>query len=282
LRKLLPRVPESAPSTPFLRSDIHVRISDDAEGGARTTDDVTSLLITKLRTDGDTQCRHGLNALIVAEYAERMISGVRFPPVEVWFDGEHYWLTDGFHRLAAAKEAAREAIDAIVRYGSVVDARWSACAANAHHGLRRSKSDLENAITRALTHEHATCLTNVQVARHLGIPEPTLRRWRKRLGLATNNNLRTVVRQGKSYTLNTAGISGRKRVSTAQKTKSQLKAELQQIKALAQPNAVRLFLIIEKWLFAGANVNECVTAIERLWPGHSRVPAGRPPGAPEQ
>ena len=32
-----------------------------------------------------------------------MEEGAIFPPVTVFFDGEHFWLADGFHRVQAAE-----------------------------------------------------------------------------------------------------------------------------------------------------------------------------------
>jgi hypothetical protein len=50
-----------------------------------------------IRIDGETQPREELDQEMVAEYAEFMRDGIKFPPVRVFFDGSNYWLVDGFH-----------------------------------------------------------------------------------------------------------------------------------------------------------------------------------------
>jgi hypothetical protein len=59
----------------------------------------------------------------------------------VYFDGEHYFLADGFHRLAAARVAGLEEIPVEVRQGTKRDAILHAVGANAAHGLPRTNQD---------------------------------------------------------------------------------------------------------------------------------------------
>ena len=49
------------------------------------------LKLEQIRTDGGTQPRAELREEVIADYAERMESGVTFPPVIVFFDGTNYW-----------------------------------------------------------------------------------------------------------------------------------------------------------------------------------------------
>jgi hypothetical protein len=62
------------------------------------------VLIEKIRLDPELQTQDGINEVTVYEYAELMKDGVQFPPVDVYRDGGEYVLTDGFHRVAAAKK----------------------------------------------------------------------------------------------------------------------------------------------------------------------------------
>ena len=58
--------------------------------------------IELIRTDGGTQIRDcKTQQTKIAEYATAMGEGNQFPPLIVFWDGEHYWLADGFHRLGA-------------------------------------------------------------------------------------------------------------------------------------------------------------------------------------
>ena len=120
-----------------------------------------------------------------------------FPPLRVWFDGSQYWLSDGFHRLAAAKRAGFKYVTASVENGSLEDAIWDSYGANSRHGLPRRRLDVIATIQRALLHPHATALSNVQIAKRIGIPETTLRRWRKRLSSPDGEDgVRLVTRKG--------------------------------------------------------------------------------------
>ena len=86
----------------------------------------------------DTQPRSTIDQALIDEYAEAMREGAEFPAVHVTHDGSTYWLTDGFHRVAAAGKAGRDTITAIVTEGSHEDAVWTSLAANATHGKRRT------------------------------------------------------------------------------------------------------------------------------------------------
>jgi hypothetical protein len=80
---------------------------------------------------------------VIRQYAALMMGGVALPPVTVWFDGDNYWLTDGFHRIASAEQLGYREIQAAIRLGSLSDAQWDSYSANSHHGLRRSRRRFE-------------------------------------------------------------------------------------------------------------------------------------------
>jgi len=54
-----------------------------------------------IRLDGDTQPRAKIDQAVCDDYGERMKAGEKFPAIDVFFDGEDYWLADGFHRVRA-------------------------------------------------------------------------------------------------------------------------------------------------------------------------------------
>ena len=163
--------------------------------------------ISAIRGDGGTQGRVVVNPRIIKEYAELMRSGVEFPPVRIWFDGVNYWLSDGFQRLAAAEAIGWTRIEAVVFSGSVDDARWDSYAANSAHGFRRTKRDIDRILGCAFAHPKAALMSNREIARHIGVGEPTVRRWRR--GLSASNDAdgaRVVMRGGTRYTLRTRNI----------------------------------------------------------------------------
>lgn len=136
---------------------------------------VTRVRISQIKVDGDSQPRSGLNADCVETYAADMKDGDVFPPVDAVFDGENYWLWDGFHRLAAAKKNAQATIQARIVKGDVNEARWLSCTANRAQGLYRSNDDKAVVVRRALAHPKAVGLSNRLIAEHCGVSEHAVR-----------------------------------------------------------------------------------------------------------
>lgn len=144
------------------------------------------LQLELIRTDGGTQPRAELREEVIADYAELMESGVTFPPVIVFFDGTHYWLADGFHRLMAARRAAPEKpLQSTVHTGTLQDAQWFSYSVNKSHGLRRTNEDKERAVRAALAHDKAASLSNVRIAEHCGVAESSVRNYREQMCLTS-------------------------------------------------------------------------------------------------
>lgn len=221
--------------------------------------------IDKIRRDGRTQGRVSLNVEVVREYALLLETGVDLPPVRIWFDGEFYWLTDGFHRVAAAEQVGSTKITAEVLRGNLTDAQWDSYGSNTNHGLRRSKADLEAVIGEALAHPNARQLSNCQIARHLCVPEATLRRWRKRASSPCDEDARIALRNGTTYTIKTGNIgrsSHPPRVISRSRTG--LREGLAEMKSRASPQAQRMLNAISNWVFAGSTTSDCLSAIENV------------------
>jgi hypothetical protein len=138
---------------------------------------------------------------IAADYAKAMIAGREFPPVDVFFDGAVYWLADGYHRVLAADSLGLAEIDCTVHDGDLSDAIWFSCSANAAHGLRRPRDDVQLAIERALKHPKSAGLSDRQIAGHVGCSHPTViskRRELEAVGKIYQQNERTGG-DGKTY-----------------------------------------------------------------------------------
>lgn len=97
-----------------------------------------------------TQVRLEVSVDTVADYAEAMERGVKFPPVVLFHDGKRYHVADGFHRILAATRKKFVDIDALVFAGTNANALWFALGANKANGLRMSRGDIRNAIEIAL------------------------------------------------------------------------------------------------------------------------------------
>jgi uncharacterized ParB-like nuclease family protein len=109
-----------------------------------------TLKLEEIRIDGGTQTRAEINNEAVAEYAEAVLEGAKFPPVDVFFDGVSIWLADGFHRYHAHRRAKVKDIQATFHTGSVQDALMFALSANTKNGLRRTNADKRKCVEIAL------------------------------------------------------------------------------------------------------------------------------------
>src|SRR3990172_2809657 len=99
---------------------------------------IEKLFPEDIRLDGGTQPRAKIDQAVCDDYGERMKAGEKFPPVDVFFDGENYWLADGFHRIQAYVMAVPgEAIECNVFQGTLADAQWHSYSVNKAHGIRR-------------------------------------------------------------------------------------------------------------------------------------------------
>lgn len=111
---------------------------------------IKTLRVAEIETQAGTQVRVGLNEAAVAEYAEAMAGGAKFPAVVVFHDGQRHLAADGFHRLAAARRNGTTLIECDVRQGGKAEALKFALGCNAHHGLRRTNADKRHAVAMAV------------------------------------------------------------------------------------------------------------------------------------
>lgn len=90
------------------------------------------------------QTRAGTDAETIDNYAEAMKDGSHFPPVTVFTDGKHKWLSDGFHRVMAKKQNGEQFIEADVRKGDENDAVVFGGTANNKQGKRPTRADVQH------------------------------------------------------------------------------------------------------------------------------------------
>jgi hypothetical protein len=227
--------------------------------------EIIILDIHRIRRDGATQGRATISRSVVGRYANAMRAGTEFPPVRIWFDGDNYWLSDGFQRIAAAELIGLPRFRAEIFPGTLEDARWDSYAANSHHGLRRVRADIESVIARALQHPKASQLSNNQIARHLNVPESTLRRWRTKASSPTGEDTsRIVLRGGRSYCMETANIGkGAALRSGEPRSWSRLRGDVRDMKELASSEARMILTIIEKWVTGRSSLTVCLEGIEQ-------------------
>lgn len=153
-----------------------------AQGAPHSGDSrVRQLSLKDLRQDGGTQPRVELDRVVIHEYARRMKEGDVFPPVIAFFDGEHYWLADGFHRVAGANELGEDTISAEIRDGTQRDALLYAVGANATHGLPRSNADKRRAVALVLADKEGRRWSDRRVAKQCAVSPPLVASVREEL-----------------------------------------------------------------------------------------------------
>ena len=132
-----------------------------------------------VRTDGGTQMRTGIDKALVTTYAEDISNKVEFPPVDVFHDGEAYWLADGFHRFYAHVDNGAKTIVANVHKGSQRDAILFSVGANASHGLRRTNADKRKAVMALLEDEEWSQWSDRAIAKRCGVHHQMVSRHRE-------------------------------------------------------------------------------------------------------
>jgi transposase-like protein len=171
---------------------------------------VIELPVAQIRLDGGTQPRVALDFDAIEDYAEAMGAGAKFPPVVAFYDGESYWLADGFHRVKAAYAAGFDTILCEVRQGTLEDAQWHSFSVNKTNGLRRTNEDKQRAVKAALLHPNSRGLSDREIARHIGASHNMVSEWRRHLSPDDRCATRTVTRRGKTYQQHTAKIGRQK------------------------------------------------------------------------
>ncbi len=216
----------------------------------------------RIRTDGETQGRVHLNDTVVDKYAQLMNAGVEFPPVRIWFDGEFFWLSDGFQRVAAAIRIGRKLMNAEIWPGTLEEARWDSYSANGSHGLRRTETDIYAIVKKALAHPNAAQLSNNQIARHLNLPEATFRRWRKLLSSSRGEDtVRIALRGSTVYRMDTTRIGQRNRERRPKSCKK-LEQDLDEMRSSASPHTERLLNVLGNWIRNSSSASVTLAAIE--------------------
>lgn len=105
-----------------------------------------TLKLSEIVVDDSLQTREKISKETVAEYYDVLREGGKFPPIVVYFDGEKYYLTDGWHRYHAHKSAGLAVIEVEIIEGSKREAQLYAVGTNDDHGLRRSIADKRKAV----------------------------------------------------------------------------------------------------------------------------------------
>jgi hypothetical protein len=177
----------------------------------------TRLALDRITCDPALQSRAELDRETVGQYAEAMRARARFPAVVVYHDGDLYWLSQGFHRIAGAREAGRATIEAEVREGTRDDALWDAACSNREHdtaGLRRTNADKRRAARMAI--EARPKLSDNRIAKEVGVSDHFVGKVRQELSpIGSEIGPRTVTRGGTTYEMDVGNIGRREATGAA-------------------------------------------------------------------
>lgn len=171
------------------------------------------LNIADIRIDGGTQPRKNLDQNMVKDYAEKMLDGVIFPLIVVFYDGSNYWLVDGFHRYFAMKTNGIIRVEVEVHNGTLRDAKLYSYGTNGKHGKPPTPEDTRDNIIEMLLDEEWVKWNNVQIAKIHHVTSMTVGRIRISLEEAKKIEPRSkktyVDKHGNESTMDTSK-SGRK------------------------------------------------------------------------
>jgi len=142
-----------------------------------------NLGLDKIKIDCGTQARANIRTDIVDNYAEALLDGAKFPAITVYFDGDHYYLADGFHRYLANVKAGSPNIDCDVVNGSLRDAILFSLSANFDHGLHRSNADKRKAVETMLQDFEWTEWSDREIASRCKVSARLVATIRQEMGL---------------------------------------------------------------------------------------------------
>lgn len=144
---------------------------------------VLYLNLDEIRRDGGTQPRAAIDLKHVKLLSEQIEDGQELEPVIVFYDGESYWLADGFHRFSAHRNQEKQEIACVIHQGARRDAVLYSVGANADHkpALPRSREDKRRAVLTLLEDSQWGQWSNYKIAAACRVNEKTVRNVRTSL-----------------------------------------------------------------------------------------------------
>lgn len=167
------------------------------------------LKLNKIQTDKGTQIREKINHTVVSDYAQSIMEGAIFPPVDVFFDGLDYYLVDGFHRYFAHKQVVSPDIEVNIHNGTLREAIDFARKANPDHGLQRTQGDKRNAVMITLMDDVWNKASDRQIAKDLHVSHTLVQNVRKSLEIE-RPSVKEVVRGDKKFEMDVSKIQKKK------------------------------------------------------------------------
>ncbi len=170
------------------------------------------LMLDEIRRDGGTQPRAKIDLRHIQLLEQQIEDGKRLEPITVFYDGESYWLADGFHRWHAHRNQSEDAIACAIYQGSQRDAILYSVGANADNkpALPRNQQDKRQAVLTLLQDPEWSQWSDREISRQCKVSDRTVNRLRQSICVIVAdtkvNKDRKAKRGGKTYTVDTTNI----------------------------------------------------------------------------
>ncbi|MDJ0617063.1 MAG: ParB N-terminal domain-containing protein [Calothrix sp. MO_192.B10] len=155
----------------------------DTAANGKVLSSVEYLTLDEIRRDGGTQPRAAIDLKHVKLLSEQMEDGFTLEAIAVFYDGESYWLADGFHRWQAHHNREEEVIACVIHQGSHRDAVLYSVGANADHkpALPRSRTDKRRAVMTLLQDPEWKEWSDREIGRQCKVSQPFVSKLRGNL-----------------------------------------------------------------------------------------------------
>lgn len=175
---------------------------------------VERLLISQIQAEPLVQARVEIDKTVVAQYANHMKEGINLPPVIVVFDGDIYWLADGFHRYRAATMIGEKLVCCHIEQGTKRDAILLAIRENIFQDFKRTNADKRKAVETLLKDACWQEWSDREIGRRCGVSHPFVAKMRMAMSIGQNSDdeesvlqcSRIAFRNGRGYPINVSRI----------------------------------------------------------------------------
>jgi len=166
--------------------------------------------LTDIKVDFELQSRETINTSVVQDYAEFIREGGKMPPITAFYDGEQYYVADGWHRYFAHKVSAFPEIEANIIEGTRREAILFSLGANDEHGLRRTNADKRKAVNTLLQDIEWSEWNDSEIARKCKVSSMFVGKVRKEvIGEDDVPAQRKVMRGDTEYVMDTGRIGAK-------------------------------------------------------------------------
>lgn len=219
--------------------------------GSDVSQNLQELKIRDIIQDIRLQPRQSLNIETINDYAEKMQTGISFPPIIVFHVESKYYVADGFHRINAALKVNLTYLSAEVKIGTFRDAVLFSVSANSSHGLNRTSEDKRKAVVTLLNDAEWNAWSNNAIAKKCQVSLDLVNRMRNEIKASLNdslsenqnnqNQIRTYInKSGNIATINTANIGKKIKRNEEKGQNGKLSSELHKLEKKAVETSKRI------------------------------------------